>query len=452
LRLIMLFVMRPIEKLTFEAVVGRLRSQFEKLEREERPGKYDYSLSDLLMSGFAMLFFQDPSLLAFQERMQKKHDRCNLQTMFGVGAVPKDTQMRERLDKVSTEGVRLLLPELFEQIRRTGWARDWLNEVSDGRTAGAYYVMALDGSDYFSSEAIHCRNCLVRNDKTGQLHYRHTVVAGTLVKSGKRLILPFEAEICTPQDGSEKQDCELSAGKRLVRRVRSEHPHLALVVTGDDLYSHVPFVKECEKARLHYVLVAKPDSHQELFQWAEELEELNAVEHLKWSVGAACKRRTYHARIVREAPLRGDCEVRVTLVEVWEGDKEGRAIYHNSFVTDLEVTASNVADVVGIGRAKWKIENEQFNIQKNHGYHLEHNFGHGKQNLSGVFYYLNLLVYVVHIILERGDKEFQRARATVKSRARFWEEMRTLVRRLLWENWRHLMKFVGNEEEIAASP
>ncbi|MEJ7709769.1 MAG: hypothetical protein WKF84_07885 [Pyrinomonadaceae bacterium] len=141
----------------------------------------------------------------------------------------------------------------------------------------------------------------------------------------------------------------------------------------------------------------------------------------------------------------------VTFVEVWERDQEGNELYHNSFVTDLEVTTKNVSEIISIGRAKWKIENEQFNIQKNHGYHLTHNFGHGQQNLSSVFYYLNLVAYLVHIILERGDTRFQKARATVSSRARFWDELRTLMRRLLWESWAQMMEFVGNEE-LASSP
>lgn len=443
--------MRPIEKLTFEAIISRLRRQFERVERHEQAGRYDYRLSDLLMSGFAMLFFQDPSLLAFQERMLKKHQRCNLQTMFGVGAVAKESQLRERLDGVASEGVRELLPALFEQVRRTGWSREWLNEISDGGTAGAYYVMALDGSDYFSSATIHCAKCLVRKDRAGEVHYRHTVVAGTLVKTGKRLILPFDAEECGPQDGSEKQDCEVQAAKRLLSRVRREHPHLRLIVTGDDLYSHVPFVQECEKGRLHYVLVAKPASHQELCEWVAELAALGESEQVEWEVGPACARKFYQARFVRQVPLRADGEVEVTFVEVWERDRAGRELYHNSFVTDLEVTTRNVSEIVGIGRAKWKIENEQFNIQKNHGYHLTHNFGHGQQNLSGVFYYLNLLAYLVHIILERGEMGFQKARATVGSRARFWEELRTLMRRLLWESWAQMMEFVGNEE-LASSP
>ena len=128
-----------------------------------------------------------------------------------------------------------LLPQLFEQVRRTGWAQEWKSEISAGDCADKFYVMAVDGSDYFSSAALSCPNCLVRTGRDQQAHYRHMVVAATVVKSGKREILPLDAEMCSRQDGSEKQDCELEAGKRLVRRVRAEHRHLKLVVTADDL-------------------------------------------------------------------------------------------------------------------------------------------------------------------------------------------------------------------------
>ncbi|MEJ7711724.1 MAG: hypothetical protein WKF84_18125 [Pyrinomonadaceae bacterium] len=94
----------------------------------------------------------------------------------------------------------------MEQVRRTGWAKEWQQEISDGRDAGFSYVLALDGTDYFNSEAISCPQCLIRRDKTGELHYRHTVVAATLVKAGSHRVWPLDAEICCPQDGSEKQD------------------------------------------------------------------------------------------------------------------------------------------------------------------------------------------------------------------------------------------------------
>ena len=90
------------------------------------------------------------------------------------------------------------------------------------------------------------------------------------------------------------------------------------------------------------------------------------------------------------------------LVSLFDG--RGQQLYHNAWCTDLEVTADNVAVVVRIGRSRWKIENEHFNVHKNHGYELEHNYGHGQQTLSMVFYLLNLLAFIAHMILDRGDR------------------------------------------------
>jgi len=438
--------MRPNQSLTFEAVVGLLRKHFRGLDEKSDNQRADYLLSDILLSGFAMFFFQEPSLLQFQERLLRKKGRCNLQTMFGVDGVPKDSQMRERLDEAEPESVRVLIAVLFEKMRRCGWTKDWVNEISDGACAGSYYVLALDGTDYFRSETIRCAQCLVRKDNSGELHYRHTVVAGTLVKAGSHRVLPMDAEMCCPQDGSEKQDCELNGSTRLVQRVRRQHCHLNLIMTGADLSSHVPFIEECARRRIHYVIVAKPSSHKELFEWVEELEAMKATEHVSWSVGPACQRKSYEARIAREVPLRADGELRVTFVEVWERDKEGKQIYHNSWVTDVAVTAKNVSELVGIGRAKWKIENEQFNVQKNHGYHLTHNYGHGKKNLSAVFYYLNLLAYITHLILSKGDRLFQQCRQVISRREEMWNVLRTMVNFVMWESWQQMLAYILDDE------
>ena len=73
-----------------------------------------------------------------------------------------------------------------------------------------------------------------------------------------------------------------------------------------------------------------------------------------------------------------------------------KVTYRSAFVTSLTINPENVAEIVACGRARWKIENESFNVLKNHGYHLEHNFGHGKQHLAQQFVLLNLLAFAFH--------------------------------------------------------
>jgi hypothetical protein len=105
--------------------------------------------------------------------------------------------------------------------------------------------------------------------------------------------------------------------------------------------------------------------------------------------------------------------------------------------------------VVQIGRTRWKIENEQFNVHKNHGYELTHNYGHGQQALSMVFYLLNLLAYVTHVVLALGDRLYQRCRAQ-ESRRELWNALRVLVNAFLVESWQSLLQIYL--EEADASP
>ena len=437
--------MRPLTSLTLEAMIALLSDTFGRLADPRRPDRVDYSLHDTLLSGFAMMFFQYPSLLEFQRKMKQRRGRCNLETIFGVTQVPSDTQMRAILDGVAPELLRSLLPVLFEKIRRAGWATEFKSTVPSGEHQGDYYTLMLDGTDYFHSTAVQCPACLQRRDGGGQVHFCHTGVSATRVKAGAHRVFPLDVEEVRNSDGQEKQDCELQAAKRLMHRLRQEHPQMALLVGGDDLYCHEPFIVQLRQQPLHHVLVCKPDSHREVYTWVADLEHLSACETGQWHEGPACRRRCFTYRIARAVPLTTSRRIWGTLVEVWEHDQSGKLRYHNAWFTDLAVDATNVAVVVRIGRSRWKIENEPFNVQKNHGYELEHNYGHGQQTLAMVFYLLNLLAFVAHVILERGDQRYQRCLATT-SRRELWHTFRTTMRMILVSSWVQFLLIYLDEE------
>jgi hypothetical protein len=102
----------------------------------------------------------------------------------------------------------------------------------------------LDGSDYFHSPAIQCSGCLQRTDARGDSHFRHTVASAALVKAGSHRVLPLDVEAVRHSHGQDKQDCKVNAAKRLVPRLRQEHLQLPLIIGGDDLYCHQPFVAQ----------------------------------------------------------------------------------------------------------------------------------------------------------------------------------------------------------------
>jgi len=382
--------------------------------------------------------------------MKQKRRRCNLETIFGVRDVPSDTQMREILDGVEPEILRSLLPQLWEKVRRAGWGQRFTTALPGGQHQGTYYTVALDGSEYFHSTTIQCPHCLRQPDPKGRVHYSHLVVGATLVRAGSHQVLPIDAEeVRNPTAESQPQDCELTAGKRVIARLRHEHPQMALMVIGDDLYSHVPFVEQLQQLRRPYVLVAKPAAPPPLLAAVAAAETQGVSQPGQWDEGSGARRRTYTYRIVRQMPLALESAVRVTYVEVWEHTAGGELRYHNSWITDLDVTAENVAVVVTSGRTRWKIENEHFNVHKNHGYELTHNYGHGQHTLSMVFYLLNLLAYVAHVIVELGDRLYQRCRAQ-ESRRELWAALRTMLHAVLVKSWDQLL--LGYLEEEAPGP
>src|SRR5262245_50680810 len=311
--------MRPLKSLALEAIVDLLASTFRAVDDARATEQLRYSLHDTLMSGFAMMFFQHPSLLQFQRAMAKRRRRCNLQTLFSLQEIPSDTQMREILDGVEVGSIRGLLPQLWEKVRRAGWGGRFTTTLPSGHHQGTYYTVALDGSEYFRSTQVQCPHCLRQSDSKGRVHYSHLIVGATLVRAGSHQVLPLDVEeVRNVTAESRPQDCELTAAKRLLARVRRDHPQLGQIVIGDDLYAHVPFVEQLHQQRQHYVLVAKPSSHPSLVAAVAAAEGTEQSQTGQWTEGSGARQRTYTYHFVRQVPLAMESAVRVNYLEVWE--------------------------------------------------------------------------------------------------------------------------------------
>jgi len=106
------------------------------------------------------------------------------------------------------------------------------------------------------------------------------------------------------------------------------------------------------------------------------------------------------------------------------------------------VNAETVGAVARTGRARWKVENEGYNVLKRRGYCLEHNYGHGQQHLAAVLVTLMLLAFLSHTVLGRCDRAYQRVRAELGPRRTFFEDLRALTRYLLFASWEDLLRFM----------
>ncbi len=105
------------------------------------------------MSGLAMMFFQDRSLLEFQKRMQDRINKNNLKSIFHVQNIPKDTQIRDIIDNTPSDNVEDIFGDFFVSLQR-GKQLERFKYIDD------HYIVPIDGSGYFSSNNIHCPSCL----------------------------------------------------------------------------------------------------------------------------------------------------------------------------------------------------------------------------------------------------------------------------------------------------
>jgi hypothetical protein len=379
---------------------------------DPRGEEVDISLTDALMSAFAMFSLKAPSLLAFD----KERAEGNLHTIYGIERVPCDTHMREILDPVSPKVLRPLFKSIFRQLQR-GKALEPLAFLE------GHYLLALDGTEYFASKTIHCASCLHRVHRNGSITYAHQMLGAAIIHPDQRAVIPLMPEPIVNCDGTDKNDCERNAAKRFVAKLRQDHPHLKFIVTEDSLSSNAPHIETLQDHDLRYILGVKEGDHAYLFQQVKAAEQAGRVTYYERHERAAGLGHRF--RFVNDMPLNASqAHVRVNCIEYWEiGEAK---VQHFSWVTDIRVSKRNVYHLMRGGRARWKIENETFNTLKNQGYNFEHNYGHGEQHLSVVFAMLMMLAFLVDQAQQLCCALFQAVWAKLGSKRLVWERMRAL--------------------------
>src|SRR5256712_5740208 len=288
--------------LSADALFRMVRSGFANIP-DHRDGETEISLADALMAAFAMFSLKSPSLLAFD----KHRAEGNLGTIYAIDRVPCDTQMREILDPVSPEAVRPLFKSVFGQLQR-GKALESMLFLDD------YYLLALDGTEYFSSKTMHCASCLQKVHRNGSITYYHQMLGAALVHPDQRAVIPLMPEPIIKQDGTGKNDCERNAAKRFLAKLRKDHPHLKFIVTEDSLSSNAPHIETLHAHGLHYILGVKDGDHAYLFAQVQAADQAGRVTHYERHDRAA--RVIHRFRFVNDVPLNtSNRDVRVNFIE-----------------------------------------------------------------------------------------------------------------------------------------
>lgn len=431
--------------ITFDRLVSIFHKKLEELPEHRKGGNNQkYSLKDAALSAFGVFFTQSPSFLAYQRQMEAAKGRSNAASLFKIEQTPSDPQIRNLLDKVNPVDLYPIYTELFDLLETEG-------VLSPFRDVNDTYLVAIDGIEFFSSKKVHCEQCYQRELSNGTIQYSHTALTPVLVKPDCSQVLPLPPEFILPQDGQEKQDSETAAAKRWLKKWGEFYAPYQMTVLGDDLYARQPLCKTLLAEKFNFILTCKPTSHITLYQELDALAPGPTVTELRWN--GRC-REIWQYRYMNQLPLRASddalavnwCELIITR------ESDGKRLFHNSWITNFLLDDQTVKPVTQAGRSRWKVENENNNVLKNHGYHFEHNFGHGSQFLSLVLLTLNLLAFFFHTILHLIDEKYRLLRQHLVVRQGFFNDLKTLTRYFYFDSWQHLLDFMISQLELDFEP
>jgi hypothetical protein len=422
-----------------DSLFKRLRERFDEVTDHRNSINTQFDLGDTLMCGFALFSQKDSSLLQFINNFKERGS--NLRKIYGVKKCPSDGGLRQILDEVEPE---ILSPIIGEQVQ-------WLYEqdgLSDYELLDGHLLIPIDGTTHHSSHDVNCSKCLIKKHRNGDVTYSHSMLCATIVHPNASEVFPCAIEAIVNEDGCKKNDCELTAVRRLLPQIRTALPTAKIILGGDSIFANAPYIRALRSEDLNFrFLFTIKEGYQgyPLIQF-QQLSKLNKTR----KSFVKDKTHEYQYEYANGLILNGQAQdISVNFLQLSLKDIKTGQITVFQWITDIEITMINVVMVAKAGRARWKIENETFNTLKNQGYQFEHNFGHGKKNLATIFAILMFLAFLLDQIQQRFDKSFKKALLVAKSKINLWQKIRQIFNLIEVDSMDTIYKIINKEVKLS---
>lgn len=426
------------DELWGERLIRKAVGKFEKIkEKRVFPRGNKISLTDCLKACFAVFSLKWPSLLQYQENVKSTKIRASLRGLYKIKHPPSDTYLRERLDEVDPNDLRPVFKSVFSVLQR--------NKVLEKyQYLNGHYLISVDGTGYFNSEKVHCANCCVKNHSNGTVSYYHQLLAAVMIHPEHKAVIPLCPEAIQKEDGQVKNDCERNAAKRLLEKMRREHPHLKMIVVEDGLASNGPHIKDLERHKMNYILGVKEGDHKFLFDWVKHAD--------KEEYEYQDEKGFWHRyKFTNQVPLNdNNFDLKINFLE-YEEESPKRKKKKFCWVTNIRLTRNNISKIMRGGRARWSIENETFNTLKNQGYEFEHNYGHGKKNLCTVMATMMMLAFLIDQVQLLCCQLYRKSKEKAVTFKSLWERMRTICSLIGIDSWKELYQCITLEINLNTS-
>ena len=350
-----------------------------------------------------------------QETIENIARMCEL----GLNEIPHCDTINDVFEKVKVEEIEEIIKDIITKLIRGKILTKFL--VRD-----KYYHIIVDGTGLATSRKRYNKNCLVKNktDKNGNKYQEYStyvleakLVVGNMVFSigsefvensnNKNFIhrkiskyKKLEKKTYNKKEDKRKnlsyqkykQDCEIKAFERLAKKIKKNYPRLNILISGDALYANQKVIDICMKNKWKYIIRLKEGAIPTLYKEFEKIvSEENECNVDKYEFVTKIAYKDYETNVIRYK------------------DKETEFTY----MTDLPITNKNIESSIIVGRKRWKIENEGFNIQKNGTFDIGHLYSKNAVAIK-VHYLMIQIAHIIRQLVENGSIALKSQKLKIK--------------------------------------
>ncbi len=389
--------------------------ELSRVEDPRHPSYTDYDIEEILYTMLLKNIFDLPSMQEMTNQFNQEERVWNVCKILGKSErefLPHYVTINDCLKKLNPDELEKVRNKLIRSLIRK-------RSFEDARFLGKYWTIIVDATGLFYFKEKHCEHCLKKTTKKGtpeeKTYYYHNVLEAKIVL-GENLIISIATEFIENENEDVlKQDCERRAFKRLAEKIKKSYPRLPICILGDSLYACAPFFELCTQNKWHYLIRFKDGSIPTLAQEYQTIVRMGENEYAK-RIEEKIYLRKSKETIINELKwlselVHKDHPLTVMTLEI---KKTGKEKSEFQWITDLKITKNKAWEFAETGRRRWMIENEGFNIQKNHRYRIQHanslNYTAMKNH-----YLLTQIADLLLQLYENGISELRKIKKTIKN-------------------------------------
>ena len=366
---------------------------------------------------FVMILKNVCSIESMQEMTETFNENTCVKNIYRVlGLEEKDylphyvtiNECLSRIDNKELEKIRKKM--VYGLIRKRSFEY--------GKFLGEKWLVIVDATQLFSFKERHCEHCLTKTVNRGtpeeKTIYYHQVLEAKLVL-GEDMIISLATEfIENPKANASKQDCELTSFKRLAETVKKEYPRLPICLLADSLYANESVFAICRKNQWDFLIRYKEGSIPSIMEEYREIVDMGEM-----GESELVKEEIYRPKPKLKQKLQmrwvNGLEYKKHPIHVLELkiERSGKQYQQFTWLSSVEIYGNIVEEMVETGRKSWLIENEGFNIQKNHRYMITH-ANSLNYNAMKNHYLITQIADILIQLYENGEKGIKKLKYTIK--------------------------------------